>query len=107
MSTIQAYNADSGGSNNVTATPIEDNKRALDVFNKSINLLETIVLKALSRLTFSSSGELRTTVASISAGTNNIGTVQANIGGFTATQSQQLFSNQNYQSSFRRNLTVT
>lgn len=70
-------------------------------------LLEKLVLKALSRLTFGTSGELRTTVASISAGTNNIGTVQANIGGFTATQSQQLFSNQNYQSSFRRNLTVT
>lgn len=70
-------------------------------------LLEKLVLKALSRLTFAGSGELRVSTSSLPAGTNNIGTVQANIGGFSAAQSQQLFSMENYQTSFRRNLVVS
>lgn len=70
-------------------------------------LLEKLVLKALSRLTFGTGGELRVSVSALPTGTNNIGTVQANIGGFTGTQSQQLVAQQNYQTSFRRNLTVT
>lgn len=70
-------------------------------------LLEKLVLKALSRLTFGTGGELRVSASSLPKGTNNIGTVQANIGGFSATQSQQLFSMENYQTSFRRNLVVS
>lgn len=70
-------------------------------------LLEKLVLKALSRLTFGTGGELRVTTSALPAGTNNIGTVQANIGGFSATQSQQLVAQQNYQTSFRRNLVVS
>lgn len=70
-------------------------------------LLEKLVLKALSRLTFGTGGELRVTTSALPAGTNNIGVVQANIGGFTSTQSQQVVSHQNFQSSFRRNLVVT
>lgn len=70
-------------------------------------LLEKLVLKALSRLTFGTSGELRVAASALPAGTNNIGTVQANIGGFSATQSQQVVAQQNFQTSFRRNLVVT
>jgi len=61
-------------------------------------LLEKLVLKALSRLTFNTSGELRITTS---------GNVQANIGSFTSTQSQQLVAQQNYQTSFRRNIVVS
>lgn len=70
-------------------------------------LLEKLVLKALSRLTFGTGGELRVVQNSLPAGTKNIGTVQANIGGFSAAQSQQVVSHQNFQTSFRRNLVVT
>jgi len=76
-------------------------------------LLEKLVLKALSRLTFGTGGELRMTMASgsissaLPAGTNNIGSVQANIGGLSGTQSQQVVAQQNFQTSFRRNLVVT
>lgn len=70
-------------------------------------LLEKLVLKALSRLTFGTGGELRVATSALPAGTSNIGTVQANIGGFTGTQSQQLVAQQNYQTSFRRNIVVS
>lgn len=69
-------------------------------------LLEKLVLKALSRLTFGTGGELRVVISAL-PGTNTIGNVQANIGGFTGTQSQQLVAQQNYQTSFRRNIVVS
>lgn len=37
MSTIQAYNKDSGGTNTITATPTSGDKRALDVVSHGIS----------------------------------------------------------------------
>jgi len=77
--------------------------------------MEKIVLKALARLTFDTSGNLR--VSNTPSGTQPVsGTVavtQSTVpwavteGAMTQNATSQLLSQQNMQSSFRRNLTVS
>ena len=77
-------------------------------------LLERVVLKALSRLTYDTAGNLR--VTNTPTGTQPVsGTVTATVAtagtvapvGSTVTASSQAISLQIMQQSFRRNLTVT
>lgn len=74
-------------------------------------LMEKIVLKALSRLTYSATGELR--VSNTPSGTQAVsGTVTATvasttIGIMTASGASQSTSQSNLQMGFRRNLTVS
>ena len=77
-------------------------------------LVEKLAVKAMTRLTYTSSGELRTQFTNtLPTGTNSIGTVGINanqvvsIVGSTTYGASQMLTQQCYQQSFRRNLSVT
>lgn len=112
---------------NITLSSLDDSVAVKGTNNNSIEptangslqtaidgLLERMVLKAISRLTFASSGELRTQFTNtLPTGTNSIGTVGINanqivaVAGSTNYGASQLLSQQCFQESFRRNLVVT
>ena len=93
------------------AVAIASDQSSIPVQTTFDGLLERLVLKAVSRLTYASTGELRTQFTNtLPTGTNSIGTVGINanqiiaIAGSTTNGASQLLAQQCYQQSFRRNL---
>ena len=96
------------------AVTIASDQSSIPVQTTFDGLLERLVLKAVSRLSYASSGELRTQFTNtLPTGTNSIGTVGINanqavvIAGATTYAASQLITQQTYQQSFRRNLVVS
>lgn len=93
------------------AVAIASDQSSIPVQTTFDGLQERLVLKAVSRLTYASTGELRTQFTNtLPTGTNSIGTVGINanqivaIAGSTTYGTSQLLAQQCYQQSFRRNL---